>query len=117
MIKLKRAYEPVSKSDGYRILVDRLWPRGMSKEKEHLNLWVKDIAPSNELRKEFGHKAEKWSFFKKEYLKELKQKKDGIAQLRELEKKHKVITFVYGAKDEEHNNAVALKSFLDDHKI
>jgi uncharacterized protein YeaO (DUF488 family) len=117
MIKLKRAYETVSKSDGYRILVDRLWPRGMSKEKEHLNLWIKDIAPSNELRKAFGHEAEKWSFFKKEYLKELKQHKDGIAQLRELEKKHKVITFVYGAKDEEHNNAVALKSFLDYHKI
>ncbi len=117
MIKLKRAYEPSSKDDGYRILVDRLWPRGMSKEKEHLNLWLKDIAPSTELRKAFGHDPEKWIFFKKEYLKELRQRKDVIAQFREIEKEHKVITFVYGAKDEEHSHALALKMFLDEHKI
>lgn len=117
MIKLKRAYEPASKDDGYRILVDRLWPRGMSKAKEHLSLWLKDIAPSTELRKAFGHDPEKWIFFKKEYLKELRQNKGVIAQFREIEKEHKVITFVYGAKDEEHSHALALKMFLDEHKI
>ena len=112
MIKLKRAYEKAEKSDGYRILVDRLWPRGMSKEKEHLNLWLKDIAPSNELRKSFGHDPAKWSMFKKEYATELKNNPDAVKQLKELHKQHKTITFVYGAKDEEHNNAVALKEIL-----
>lgn len=112
MIKLKRAYEKASKTDGFRILVDRLWPRGMSKAKEHLNLWLKDIAPSNELRKEFGHDPNKWIFFKKAYAKELKEKKELIKEIKKLEKKHKVITFIYGAKDEEHNNALALKEYL-----
>jgi uncharacterized protein YeaO (DUF488 family) len=113
MILLKRAYIKPSKADGFRILVDRLWPRGMSKEKEHLDLWLKDIAPSNELRKEFGHDPKKWEFFKKEYAKELKHKKDLIKQIKDLEKKYEIITFVYGAKDEQHNNAVALKEYIE----
>ncbi len=113
MIKLKRAYEKAEKSDGFRILVDRLWPRGMSKAKEHLDLWLKEIAPSNELRKEFGHNPKKWVFFKREYAKELKDNEEVVKELRTLIKKHKAITFVYGAKDEEHNNAVALKELLE----
>jgi uncharacterized protein YeaO (DUF488 family) len=113
MIILKRAYEKASKADGYRILVDRLWPRGMSKEKEHLDLWLKDIAPSTALRKEFGHDPEKWNFFKKEYAKELNDKKELIAQIKDLKKKYKTITFVYGAKDERYNNAVALKEIIE----
>lgn len=113
MIKLKRAYEKASKSDGYRILVDRLWPRGMSKAKEHLDLWVKEIAPSNELRKKFGHDPEKWEMFKKEYAKELHEKKELVDALKAFLKKHKTVTFVYGAKDELHNNAVALKAYLE----
>lgn len=112
MIKLKRAYEKASKEDGFRILIDRLWPRGMSKEKEHLDLWLKDIAPSTELRKEFGHDPKKWNSFIKKYSKELEDKEDIIKQIKALERKHKTITFVYGAKDEIHNNAIALKEFL-----
>jgi uncharacterized protein YeaO (DUF488 family) len=113
MITLKRAYEKAAKEDGFRILVDRLWPRGMSKAKEHLNLWLKEIAPSTELRKEFGHDPKKWDSFKKKYAEELKDKKDLIHQIKELEKKHKIVTFVYGAKDEQYNNAVALKEIVE----
>lgn len=112
MIKLKRAYEKAEKSDGFRILVDRLWPRGMSKTKEHLNLWLKEIAPSNELRKKFGHDPKKWEQFKKEYAKELHENKELVKALKVFLKEHKTITFVYGAKDELHNNAAALKEYL-----
>ncbi len=112
MIKLKRAYEEAEKSDGFRILVDRLWPRGMSKAKEHLHVWLKEIAPSNELRKKFGHDPRKWEQFKKEYTKELQENKELVNILKAFLKKHKTITFVYGAKDELHNNAVALKEYL-----
>jgi uncharacterized protein YeaO (DUF488 family) len=116
MIKLKRAYEKTDKKeDGFRILVDRLWPRGVSKAKAHLDLWLKDIAPSTELRKKFGHDPKHWTSFKKMYATELKEKKEFVKQIRDLEKTHKVITFVYGAKDEEHNNAVALKEFFKKH--
>ena len=113
MIKLKRAYELVEKSDGYRILVDRLWPRGMSKEKEHLDLWLKDIAPSTELRKEFGHDPDRWKSFVAAYHKELKDHADLVQELKELEKKHKTITLIYAAKDEKMNNAVVLKEYLE----
>lgn len=113
MIKLKRAYEKAEKSDGFRILVDRLWPRGMSKAKEHLDLWLKNIAPSTELRKKFGHDPEKWVEFKKEYAKELRENKELVTALKAFLKEHKTVTFVYGAKDEEHNNAVALKELLE----
>lgn len=116
MINLKRAYEAPTESDGYRVLVDRLWPRGMSKEKEHLDLWLREIAPSDKLREEFGHVPDKWEFFEKNYSKELDAKPALVQQLRDLIKEHKVITFVFGAKDEEHNNAVALKEYLEAHK-
>lgn len=112
MIKIKRIYEEKSKDDGFRILVDRLWPRGVSKEKAHLDLWLKEIAPSNELRKSFGHDPEKWEEFQKKYLAELKLKKEFLKQIKQIIKENKTITLLYAAKDTEHNNALVLKKFL-----
>jgi len=112
MIKLKRIYEKVEKDDRFRILVDRLWPRGISKGKAKIDLWLKEIAPSDKLRKWFGHKPERWEEFKKKYQEELKAKKDLLKQIKELEKKNKIITLVYSAKDEKRNNAVVLFEVL-----
>ena len=110
-MKIKRVYEKPDKEDGIRILVDRLWPRGLTKEKASINLWLKDIAPSTELRKWFGHDPVKWKEFQKRYLLELeKNKKQGLLLKNQI-KKGKV-TLVYGAKDEEHNEAVILKDFF-----
>ena len=95
-----------------RILVDRLWPRGISKEKAKIDLWLKDIAPSNTLRKWFNHKEERWEEFKKRYLKELDYKKELVGELQTLIKKG-VLTLLYAAKDPFHNNAVALKHCLE----
>ncbi len=111
MIKIKRVYEKPSGEDGKRILVDRLWPRGLTKEKANVDLWLKDIAPSTELRKRFGHDPGKWTEFKKRYLTELKENKDQVLILKN-ELKKGTATLVYGAKDEEHNEAVVLKNFL-----
>ncbi|HZW70787.1 MAG TPA: DUF488 domain-containing protein [Hanamia sp.] len=110
-IQLKRIYEPYSKEDGYRILVDRLWPRGFTKEKAALDLWLKEIAPSTELRKWFGHDPEKWKEFQKKYRIELKQNKEALDRLMDYIKKGKV-TLLYGAKDEEHNEAQVIKDFI-----
>ncbi|MGB8467629.1 MAG: DUF488 family protein [Candidatus Babeliales bacterium] len=112
MIKIKRAYEKTQRGDGFRILVDRLWPRGMSKEKEHLHLWLKDIAPTTELREAFGHEVEHWQEFVHAYVKELENKTDLLKQIKQLEKEHGTVTLVYGAKDTEHNNAVVLQKVL-----
>jgi uncharacterized protein YeaO (DUF488 family) len=109
--KIKRVYEAPSKDDGTRILVDRLWPRGLTKEKAKVDLWLKEIAPSAELRKWFGHEPEKWAEFKKRYRRELDQNQETIALLREQMKKGPV-TLVYGAKDEQHNDAVFLLEYL-----
>jgi uncharacterized protein YeaO (DUF488 family) len=114
MIKLKRAYEPHAKSDGQRILVERLWPRGITKEKAKIDLWMKEIAPSPELRKWYAHDIEKWAEFTERYLKELKQNKDQLLRLQELIKEP--VTFIYAAKDEEHNSALVLKDLLEDEK-
>lgn len=111
-INIKRAYEPTAKSDGCRILVDRLWPRGIKKEESHFDLWMKEIAPSNELRKWFNHETEKWEEFKKKYLAELKDA-PALDELLKLIKKHKTVTLVYSAKDEQHNQAIVLKEFLE----
>lgn len=108
MITLKRIYEPYRKEDGFRILVDRLWPRGISKDKAKIDLWLKEIGPSNQLRKWFNHQEELWPEFKKRYKQELKGKKDLINQLRDLSKKHKKLTLLYGAKDEKHNQALVI---------
>jgi len=112
MIKLKRVYERASKEDGLRILVERLWPRGLTKAQTGINLWLKDIAPSPELRKWFNHEPEKWDEFKKRYWSELKDKKETIKILKQHLKKNDA-TFIYAARDDEHNNALALKEFLE----
>ena len=111
MLKIKRIYEPTQKEDGFRVLADRLWPRGVTKEKAHLDLWLKEIAPSNDLRKWFGHDPKKWDEFKKKYLKEL-EKSPQLEQLKKLEKENKVVTLLYAAKDTEHNEAVVLLNFF-----
>lgn len=112
MIRLKRAYEEASAEDGERILVERLWPRGVSKEKAALDLWLKDAAPSAELRKWFGHDPEKWPEFEKRYWKELDGREEAVKLLRE-KAKHGKVTLVYAAHDEAHNGALALKSYLE----
>ena len=110
-IKIKRVYDQFHQEDGYRILVDRIWPRGLAKASAHIDEWVKDIAPTNELRKWFSHDIEKWEAFRTKYLDELK--KSGVAEtVHELVKKHKHITLLFGAKDEQHNQAVVLQEYL-----
>ena len=110
-LKLKRAYDEPSESDGLRILVDRLWPRGLTKEKARVDLWLKVIAPTTELRKWFGHDPAKWTEFQERYRHELKANDDQV-QLLKLEMKKRNVTLVYGAKDEEHNAALVLKEFV-----
>ena len=112
MVQIKRIYEPYDSSDGFRVLVDRLWPRGVSKEKAHADLWLKEIAPSNELRIWFGHEPAKWKDFEKKYRKELEGKKELMNRMKNLEKEHKKVTLLYGAKDTKHNNAVVLADLL-----
>lgn len=112
MIKLKRIYETPSDDDGFRVLVDRLWPRGIKKESAHIDLWLKNVAPSNELRKWFGHDPQKWLEFKQRYTKELPA--DAFAQLRQLASEKPTLTLLFAAKDEDHNNAVVLKSLLEE---
>jgi uncharacterized protein YeaO (DUF488 family) len=111
-IKIKRVYEKVSKkNDGYRILIDRLWPRGLKKEEAHIDLWLKELAPSAELRTWFNHEPARWLEFKKHYFKELASKQVLLNVIREKARAHP-ITLLYGAKDETHNNAVALQEYL-----
>jgi uncharacterized protein YeaO (DUF488 family) len=110
-LHIKRVYETPEKADGQRILVDRLWPRGLTKEKAKIDLWLKDIAPSTELRKWFGHDPEKWKEFRKRYGAELKKNAESVSLLKDQMKKGPV-TLVYGAKDEEHNDAFFLKEYL-----
>jgi uncharacterized protein YeaO (DUF488 family) len=111
-IKIKRVYEKPDKDDGIRILVDRLWPRGLTKEKAGVDLWLKDIAPSTELRKWFGHDPEKWEEFRKRYHHELKWDEEQVSLLKDQMKKG-MVTLVYGAKDEKHNQAVILKELFN----
>lgn len=112
MIKIKRVYEKPAKEDGCRVLVDRLWPRGVKKEAAHLDLWMKEVAPSDALRKWFGHVPEKWPEFQKRYRAELAKKHELVAQLKKMAKEHRTMTLLYGAKDEQHNQAVALAEML-----
>jgi uncharacterized protein YeaO (DUF488 family) len=114
MNQLKRVYEKPSRKDGLRILVDRLWPRGLTNEQAALKLWLKDVAPSRELRKWFGHDPAKWKQYQARYRKELGEKKDALKQLKEMSKEH-TVTLVYGARDEEHNEALVLKMILESH--
>ena len=112
MIKLKRAYEPASKDDGLRILVERLWPRGVSKQKAKIDLWLKALAPSTGLRKWYGHDPARWPQFRKRYWAELKGQGDLLALLKHVAQE-RAVTFVYAAGDEERNSAVALKELLE----
>lgn len=111
-IEIKRVYEDAENDDGIRILVDRIWPRGLSKEEAQLDDWMKEIAPSTELRKWFNHEEDRFPEFSKKYKKELESHKDLTETLLKKAKKHK-LTLVYSAKDEAHNQAVVLKKFLE----
>ena len=111
-IHVKRAYDPPAPSDGARILVDRLWPRGISKEKLKLDTWMKEIATSNELRKWFHHGEHTWAEFRTRYFEELKEQPELVAELRRKGRGH-TVTLIYSARDEEQNNAVALKEYLE----
>lgn len=112
MIVIKRVYEPKNSADGYRVLVDRLWPRGLSKEKAAIDSWMKDIGPSNELRKWFNHDPAKWPEFKKRYHSELKSKAAMLDELKKLSEEHGRLTLLYGAHDKEHNQAVVIAERL-----
>ena len=111
-IRLKRAYDAAGDADGYRILVDRIWPRGVSKEKLRLDDWPKELAPSTELRKWIHHDPKKWEEFKKRYFEELEDQKEALEAL-EKTCREKTLTLVFAAKDTERNNAAALKDFLE----
>ena len=114
--RLKRVYEPASHTDGFRILVDRVWPRGVSKDEAALGLWLKDVAPSTELRKWFGHKPERWKSFAEKYRAELDRNADTVDRLMEQAREHRTITLLFGAKDETHNQAVVLRDYLREHR-
>jgi uncharacterized protein YeaO (DUF488 family) len=111
VLQLKRAYEPPARSDGRRILVDRLWPRGLSKESAAINEWMKEIAPSAELRRWFGHDPERWLEFQRRYRQELRARDDLVREIAKLASRGRV-TLVYGARDEEHNDAVVLAAVV-----
>jgi uncharacterized protein YeaO (DUF488 family) len=114
MIKMKRAYEPAARGDGYRVLIDRLWPRGIKKSDLILDEWAKELAPSADLRKQFGHDPGRWKGFRARYRLELRAKasRDKIEALARRARKS-TVTLVYSARDEEHNDAVVLKGILD----
>ncbi|MGE5041720.1 MAG: DUF488 domain-containing protein [Candidatus Levyibacteriota bacterium] len=112
MIQIKRVYEDPDKQDGFRILVDRIWPRGVSKEEARVDLWLKDIGPTTELRKWFGHEVPKWEGFRKKYQAELREKQNLLDEIKKQEKEHTTVTLLFGAKDEDHNQAVVIRDVL-----
>jgi len=112
VVKTKRVYDPVSRDDGKRILIDRLWPRGIKKEDAQIDEWMKDIAPSDDLRKWFAHDPAKWLKFKKKYINELRKKSELVERLR-VEAKKGTVTLLFAAKDVEHDNAVVLKELIE----
>jgi len=114
-VAIKRVYEPVSRGDGNRVLVDRLWPRGLTKERAAIEEWLRDLAPSDELRHWYHARPDQWDAFRKKYLKELAQPncQDGLRTLYELSRKKKRLTLLFASKNEEHNNALVLKQLLD----
>jgi uncharacterized protein YeaO (DUF488 family) len=113
MLRIKRIYDPAAEEDGFRILIDRLWPRGIKKEEAKIGTWLKEVAPSNELRKWFSHDPDKWEEFKKKYAKELAAKQKLLEEIRQIEKKKGTVTLLYSAREVEHNNAVALRVVLE----
>jgi len=112
VIHIERIYQAPGKQTGWRVLVDRLWPRGIKKEAAKLDEWMKEIGPSDALRKWFGHKPERWAEFQKRYRTELAKKADLTEKLLTAEKHHGTLTLLYAAKDEEHNQAVVLRDVL-----
>jgi uncharacterized protein YeaO (DUF488 family) len=110
-IRLKRAYEPAEAADGVRILVDRLWPRGLAKEEAAVDRWMRDLAPSTELRKWFGHDPSRWDEFRRKYARELRTRGELLDEVRSLAQRRRV-TLVFGARDRTHNDAVALRDVL-----
>ncbi len=112
MIRVKRVYDRFETTDGFRILVDRLWPRGLSKTLARVDLWIKEIAPSEDLRKWFAHDVKKWSAFRAKYEEELKANYESVKALKNLEKEKGTLTLLYAAKDERHNNAIVLLDVL-----
>lgn len=116
MIKTKRIYDEPDARDGFRILVDRLWPRGLSKDQARIDLWLKEVAPSNALRKWFGHDRARWAEFKRRYFKELADNEEAVEPIVKQAAKG-AVTLLYGAKDAECNNAVALREFIEQKKI
>lgn len=111
-IQVKRAYDPPAPSDGSRVLVDRIWPRGIAKEDLKIDAWLKDVAPSTGLRKWFGHDPDKWDEFRQRYARELEERQDAIEQILAKARAGRV-TLVFGARDVEHSNAAALKEYLE----
>lgn len=111
-LTIKRIYEPVAPKDGFRILIDRIWPRGLSKASASVDLWLKTLAPSTKLRQWFGHDPEKWVQFRQRYFAELAGQAEAVDQVRKMAKRRRV-TLLYGAKDTLHNNAVALMEYLE----
>ena len=112
MIRVTRVYQTPGKNDGRRVLVDRLWPRGLKKEAARVDEWMKEIAPADQLRKWFAHKPERWPEFQKRYRAELATKGQLVFKLRQTEKKRGTVTLLFGARDQEHNQAVVLRDWL-----
>lgn len=112
MIKIRRIYDPEEAGEHYKVFIDRLWPRGISKEKAGWNEWMKEISPSNELRKWYNHDPARWTEFKRLYKNELIQKQNELKKLKQLEIKHGTLTLLYSSREEKYNNAVALREFL-----
>lgn len=113
MIYIQRIYEDTDTKEAYRVLVDRLWPRGLSKDKAAVDVWLKEIGPSDELRKWFNHDPKKFNEFKARYIDELKQNGQALDQLKQVIKQHKNVVLLYGAKDEQHNQAIVLQEYLN----
>jgi uncharacterized protein YeaO (DUF488 family) len=111
-IRLKRAYDPPNSDDGVRILVERLWPRGLTKERAAVDFWFKDVAPSPELRRWYNHDVSRWEEFQKRYRAELRKNVEAVEELRR-KCRARTVTFVYAARDDEHNSALLLKDYLD----
>jgi len=111
-IRLKRVYDPPSPDDGYRILVDRIWPRGVSEESARVDLWLRRIAPSDELRRWYGHEVAKWPEFRSRYAEELSSHQELLDLIGDIERHKKTVTILFGARDEEHNQAVVISEVL-----
>lgn len=112
MIKIKRAYDKLNSDDGFRILVDGLWPRGVSKTEGKIDLWIRQVAPTPPLRRWFGHDTKKFPEFAKRYKAELNSRQVFLCRIKDIEREKGTVTLIYGAKDREHNNAIVLREYL-----